>query len=428
MTHHVYKKLFFHLLSGLAESHLELVCPEQTYTFGAPEEGLKAMVVVHNDRFFKRAVLGGDTGMGEAFMQGDWSSPDLVSVVRLAVRNLDRLGNGNRIFSTLSSIADAIHHRFRANTVSGSRRNIAQHYDLGNDFYRLFLDRSMAYSCGYYQKPGDSLEQAQLNKYERICRHLRLQSSDHLLEIGTGWGGFAAYAATNFGCRVTTTTISRQQYDYAQPLFQQSPETRSRTTLLLEDYRNLRGQFDKLVSIEMFEAVGLKYYDTYFGACDRLLKPDGLMFLQAITMNDQKFSSYRKRSDWIQKYIFPGAELASVAEVFKSLGRSTQLSLHQADDIGLHYAETLKAWRERFLTRAADVYALGFDDDFVRMWEYYLAYCEGAFREGYVGELQLLLKKRGASLELFRKATSVSDRSELRHRNYVSHQVADAVR
>lgn len=420
MIYSLFKTVFFRLLSDLAQSHLEMVCPERTFTFGSPDEDLKAMVVVHNERFFKRALLGGDTGMGEAFMHGDWSSPDLVSVVRLAIRNLDRLGNGNRVFSALSSMADSIRHRFRANTVSGSRRNIAQHYDLGNDFYRLFLDRSMAYSCGYYQKSDDSLEQAQVNKYERISRKLQLQPSDHLLEIGTGWGGFAAYATRNFGCRVTTTTISRQQYDYAQSLFKEFPDIHSRTTLLLEDYRNLRGKFDKLVSIEMFEAVGLDYYDTYFSACDRLLKPDGLMFLQAITMNEQKFSSYRKRSDWIQKYIFPGAELASIAEVFKSLGRSTQLSLHQADDIGLHYAETLKAWRERFLGRIADVYALGFDEAFVRMWEYYLAYCEGAFREGYVGELQLLLTKRRARFELFNSPASSIDCAEFQDLSRVS--------
>ena len=215
--------------------------------------------------------------MGEAFMDGDWSSPDLVAVVRLAVRNLDQVESGNKLFSALSSIADSVRHRLRGNTMSGSRRNISYHYDLGNDFYRLFLDPTMAYSCACYQTPEDSLEQAQLNKYESICRKLDLRAADHLLEIGTGWGGFAAYAARKYGCRITTTTISRQQHDYAKELFAGMGAPGDRITLLLEDYRNLQGQFDKIVSIEMFEAVGLRYYDTYFGACDRLLKADGSM-------------------------------------------------------------------------------------------------------------------------------------------------------
>lgn len=400
MTGSLSRKVFFKLLAELSESHLEIVCPEDTYTFGLPNADLKAVVAIHDERFFKRALFGGDTGVGESYMQGDWSSPDLVSVVRMAVRNLDRIGNGNRVFSMLRSKIDTVGHYFRENSLPGSRRNISKHYDLGNDFYRLFLDRSMAYSCAYYQTPEDSLEQAQQQKFERICKKLRLQPSDHLLEIGTGWGGFALYAAQNYGCRVTTTTISSQQYDYARELFQNSGEAGKRITLLLEDYRKLRGQFDKLVSIEMFEAVGLKYYDTFFGACDCLLKPDGVMFLQAITMNEQKFPDYRKRCDWIQKYIFPGAQLASVAEILKSLGRCTTLSLHHGEDIGLHYAVTLKTWRERFLARIAEVKALGFDEIFVRMWEYYLAYCEGAFREAYVGEAQLLLKKEKALLDL----------------------------
>ena len=267
----------------------------------------------------------------------------------------------------------------------------------------------MAYSCAYYRTPEDSLEQAQAHKFERICRKLRLQPTDHVLEIGTGWGGFAMYAAKNYGCRITTTTISQHQYDYARALFQKSGEESNRITLLLEDYRNLRGQFDKIVSIEMFEAVGLKYYDTYFSICDRLLTPDGIMFLQAITMNEQKFSEYQKRCDWIQKYIFPGAELASLAEVLKSLGRCTRLSLHNAEDIGLHYAETLKAWRERFLAHLAEVKALGFDETFIRMWEYYLAYCEGAFREGYVGEIQVVLKKQRAQVPLLFDAGKFDD-------------------
>jgi cyclopropane-fatty-acyl-phospholipid synthase len=400
MKYTIAKRLLFQVLNKLEEGQLSVVCPEDTYVFGSPDAELKAVLAVHNQRFFRRALLGGDVGMGEAFMQGDWSSPDLLALVRLAVRNLDRLEQGNKVFSVLSSIADAVRHRLRGNSLSGSRRNISYHYDLSNDFYELFLGPTLAYSCAYYQTPDDSLEQAQLRKFELICRKLQLRPSDHLLEIGAGWGGFAAYAAKTYGCRITTTTISRQQYEYAGKFFKQLSQAGGRIALLLEDYRNLRGQFDKLVSIEMFEAVGLKYYDCFFSACNRLLKPDGVMFLQAITMNEQRFPSYHKRCDWIQKYIFPGGELASLAEVLKSLGRCTQFSAHHAEDIGRHYAETLKAWRERFLTHIDQVKDLGFDETFLRMWEYYLAYCEGAFREGHVGTIQLVLRKQKARLPL----------------------------
>jgi cyclopropane-fatty-acyl-phospholipid synthase len=394
------QRLLFRVLHGLRQGHLEIVCPEDTYFFGEPKSDLRAVLIVHNLRFFRRALFGGDMGMGEAFMQGDWSSPDLVALVRLAVRNLNGIRDGGKLFSLLSSMADTLRHRLKGNTLPGSRQNISYHYDLGNEFYRLFLDPTMAYSCACYQTPDDPLEQAQLRKFERICRKLQLCPSDHLLEIGTGWGGFAAYAAKTYGCRITTTTISRQQHDYAQQSFKTLGQAGDRITLLLEDYRNLSGQFDKLVSIEMFEAVGLKYYDSYFSACDHLLKPDGIMLLQTITMNEQNFPAYRKRCDWIQKYIFPGAELASVAEVLRSVGRCTRLSMHHAEDIGLHYAETLKAWRVRFLSHITEVQDLGFEETFLRMWEYYLAYCEGAFREGYVGDIQLVFRKQEARIPL----------------------------
>lgn len=407
------KKLFLQLLGGLQDSRLELVCPDDTYTFGPAGATLRATAVIHDERFFKRALFDGDTGMGESFMDGDWSSPDLVALVQVAVRNLQLIGSGKSKFAAVSTFLDKLKHSLRENSVNGSRKNIRQHYDLGNDFYKLFLDPTMAYSCAYYRTPEDSLEDAQLQKYDRICGKLRLSAADHLLEIGTGWGGFALFAAQEYGCRVTTTTISKRQFEYARALFQESGEPGERITLLLEDYRNLRGQFDKLVSIEMFEAVGLKYYDTFFSACDRLLKPSGQMFLQAITMQEQNFAGYRRRSDWIQKYIFPGAELASVAEILKSLGRCTKLSLNSAQDIGQHYAETLKNWRESFVGRLEQVKALGFDEKFVRMWEYYLAYCEGAFREGYVGEIQIILNKDRARTHFPAGAVKLEQRIEL---------------
>ena len=407
------KQIFLRLLGGLQDSRLELVCPDDTYTFGPANAPLRATAVIHDERFFKRALFDGDTGMGESFMDGDWSSPDLVALVQVAVRNLQIIGSGKSKFAAVSTFLDKLKHGLQENSVNGSRKNIRRHYDLGNDFYKLFLDPTMAYSCAYYQTPADSLEDAQLQKYDRICKKLRLRATDHVLEIGTGWGGFALFAAKEYGCRVTTTTISKRQFEYAQALFQQSGEPGERITLLLEDYRKLDGKFDKLVSIEMFEAVGLKYYDTFFSACDRLLKPDGQMFLQAITMQEQNFAGYRRRSDWIQKYIFPGAELASIAEILRSLGRCTKLSLQSAQDIGQHYAETLKNWRETFLGRVEQVKVLGFDEKFVRMWEYYLAYCEGAFREGYVGEIQLVLHKDQARTQFPVAAVESEQRIEL---------------
>jgi cyclopropane-fatty-acyl-phospholipid synthase len=386
------KSIFLKTLARLRVGNLELVCPEATYRFGAPDDSVHAVVAVHDDGFFLRALLAGDIGIGEAYMEGDWSTPDLVAVVRLAVRNLDQLENSNRLFTAFRRMADFIAHRLNRNSQSGSRRNIAYHYDLGNDFYRLFLDRNLAYSCACYEHPEDSLEQAQLQKFDRICRKLQLGPQDRVLEIGTGWGGFAAYAAETYGCRVTTTTISRQQHDYAREVFARS-RAGERIDLLFEDYRNLHGQYDKIVSIEMFEAVGYEHYDDYFGACNRLLKPQASMLLQTITILESKFQQYRQQSDWIKKHIFPGAELASVMEIQRSLARATRMKLFHSEDIGMHYALTLKEWRRRFLERLPEVRQLGFDERFVRMWDYYLAYCEGAFREGYIGDVQLVFSK-----------------------------------
>jgi len=393
------KKIFLKSLARLRVGYLELVCPENTYCFGQLQDPLHAVVAVHDERFFLRALLAGDVGVGEAYMDGDWSTPDLVAVVRLAVRNLDQLDNSNRLFTALRRMADFVEHRRNRNTESGSRRNIAYHYDLGNDFYHLFLDRSMAYSCAYYESAEDTLEQAQVRKFDRICRKLQLGSLDHVLEIGTGWGGFAAYAAETYGCRVTTTTISRQQHDYAREVFSRS-RAGERIQLLFEDYRNLRGQFDKIVSIEMFEAVGYEHYDDYFGTCDRLLKPDGSMLLQTITIMESKFQQYRKQSDWIKKHIFRGAELASVTEIQRSLAKTTRMQLFHLEDIGKHYALTLNEWRRRFLGHLAEVRQRGFDERFVCMWDYYLAYCEGAFRERYISDVQLVLGKVTSEIQL----------------------------
>jgi len=385
-------KTFLKTLESLNGGHLRLICGGRSYEFGDRDSTLRATVLVHRNDFFRRALFDGDVGAGEAWMNGDWSSPDLVSVIRLAIRNLVRLESSNSFLSALSRAADRVRHRLRPNSLAGSRRNISEHYDLSNEFFQLFLDPSMMYSCTLYQSPSDSLQQAQWNKLDRICRRLQLKPGDHVLEIGTGWGAFAEHAVRHYGCRVTTTTISRRQFEYAAERFD-SFEDGARIELLFEDYRKLRGQYDKIVSIEMFEAVGLDYYDQFFGACDKLLKPDGAMLLQTITINDRTFPAYRGRADWIQKYIFPGSELASLSEILRSLARCTSLNLHHAEDIGTHYARTLAAWRVNFHQAHRQVRALGFDDRFLRMWDYYFAYCEAAFLERHIGDAQLLLAK-----------------------------------
>ncbi len=327
-------------------------------------------------------------------MAGWWEADDLVSVVRIAVRNMAAFDQGGGFLAAFGKAANRLLHRRRSNHVEGSRQNIGHHYDLGNDFYKLWLDPTMAYSCAVFEAPEKGLEAAQTAKFELICRKLQLSAEDHLLEIGTGWGGFALHAAKTHGCRITTTTISRQQFDHARELFEREGLS-DRIDLRLEDYRHLEGQYDKAVSIEMFEAVGLDYYDAYFSAMDRLLKPGGRFLLQTITMNERHFPDYIRQSDWIQKHIFPGAELASVARILASLGRCTTMNLHHLEDIGLHYAHTLRAWRGAFLAQLDQVRAQGFDETFIRMWDYYLAYCEGAFAERHIGDAQLLLAKAG---------------------------------
>jgi cyclopropane-fatty-acyl-phospholipid synthase len=285
----------------------------------------------------------------------------------------------------------------RTNNPRDSRQNIAFHYDLGNEFYRLFLDPALMYSCAIFDTPDESLESAQQRKLARIAQSLDLRPRDHLLEIGTGWGGFALYAAKHFGCRVTTTTISRRQYEYAREAVDRAGEAGERVRLLFEDYRDLRGSYDKIVSIEMFEAVGIEHYDDFFGSCDRVLAPGGAMFLQTITMNERRFAAHVRSHDWIERRIFPGSQLASIAAILECLSRRTRLHVHELHEIGLHYATTLRHWRERFLDRLDDVRSMGFDERFIRSWEYYLASCEGAFAEEYIGDAQILMRKMAHS-------------------------------
>ena len=368
------------------------MCPRETLLFGNTKSDLHATIAIEDEEFFWRAIAGGDIALGESYMDGQWTSPDVRSVIRLGIRNLPLIENAHPILSAISRLRNIRGHRRRPNTVDGSRTNISHHYDLGNEFYRLFLDRTMAYSCAYYSDSSDSLEQAQLSKFDRICSKLGFQPGDRVLEIGTGWGGFAIHAAKNYGCQITTTTISSQQFEYAKEWARQSG-LQDRIDVLNNDYRELQGSYDKLVSIEMFEAVGHQYYDDFFKACDRLLVPTGKMLIQTITMNEERFPKYVKECDWTQKYIFPGGELASFNEILRSTTRATKLSMCESEDIGAHYIHTLNAWLERFHNALPNVQHLGFDDRFIRMWDYYLAYCAAAFAERYINDVQLVFVK-----------------------------------
>ena len=390
------RRLFFRTLRHLEDGYLELICPDETYAFGDPSAELRAMAVIHDERFFLRATTAADIGIGESFMDGDWTSPDLVALVRLAVRNLRLLDSAHPLLSSARGLFSRIRHRSRDNSLRGSGRNIREHYDLGNDFYRLFLDEQMNYSSAIWSRPEDSLEEAQVYKLDLICRKLQLRPGDRVLEIGSGWGAFALYAARHYGAHVTALTLSPAQYDFVTQLAAEAALEPGSVRFLLQDYRTIKGEFDKIVSIEMFEAVGLNRYDEFFRACDRLLTRDGAMLLQLITLPDREFATYRKRVDWIQAYIFPGSELASVAEIHRALARSTRMCLVQMENFGLHYARTLARWRERFFANLESVGGLGFDARFQRMWEFYLGWCEGAFLERYINVAQVLLLKNGS--------------------------------
>jgi cyclopropane-fatty-acyl-phospholipid synthase len=353
---------------------------------------LSAHLIIDDQAFYADVVFGGSLGAAEAYMAGFWRCTDLVALVRILVRNRHVVEGMDGGLSLLAAPLRKRIHAFNRNTRKGSRSNIEAHYDLGNDFFRLFLDESLMYSCAYFERPELSLHQASLAKLDLICRKLKLGPRDHVLEIGTGWGGFALHAASRYGCRVTTTTISRQQFELARERVQEAGLT-DRITVLYEDYRDLAGTYDKLVSIEMIEAVGHQYYDAYFGKCAALLRPDGLALIQAITIADQHFRRARDEVDFIKRYIFPGSCIPSVTALLESATRASDLKLIGLEDIGPHYAFTLRRWREAFLANLEAVRRQGYSEAFIRMWEFYLAYCEGGFAERALGDVQMLLAK-----------------------------------
>lgn len=366
-------------------------------SFGAvtDDQPLTVQLTVNDPRFYSDIAFGGVVGAGESYIQGCWSCDELTALVRILVKNRDVLLDMDSGTAHLTRPLQKMFHWINRNTRDGSRRNIAAHYDLGNEFYALWLDRRMMYSSAVFEHVDMSLESASVAKLDRVCRKLNLSPRDHVLEIGTGWGGFAIYAAENYGCRVTTTTISRQQHDYAKEAIARAGLD-DRITLLRSDYRDLEGQYDKLVSIEMIEAVGHEFRDTYFRKCCELLKRDGLMLLQSITIADQHYERAKRTVDFIKRYIFPGGCLPSVTAMSDSLTRVTDMRIVDLEDIGPHYATTLRHWRERFFDNIDRVRGMGFSEEFIRMWQYYLCYCEGGFLERAIGNVQMLMMRPDA--------------------------------
>lgn len=390
-----YEKVILSLLSGMKLGHLHLTLPAgEVLVFGNGEGRVEAHVTIKSQNFFKRCVLFGDIGFGESYVNGEWETDHINNVIKWFLLNIETAptlsgSKAKNLMLNFLKFFNKLTHFNKANTPDGSRENIAAHYDLNNDFFMLFLDPTMTYSSAYFREEGMSLQQAQIEKYDRLCRMLRLQPDDHVLEIGSGWGGNALYMAKNYGCNVTTVTISEEQFKLASKRIKDE-NLENKVTVLLQDYRFIEGKYDKIVSIEMLEAVGHKFLDVYFKKCNELLKKDGILALQVITCPDSRYESLRTGVDWIQKHIFPGSLLPSVAAINQSVNNTCDLTLVDLKDIGLDYARTLAIWKEQFNMKLKEVRELGFDDVFIRKWNYYLNYCEAAFEMRNINTMQLI--------------------------------------
>jgi cyclopropane-fatty-acyl-phospholipid synthase len=396
------RRLCLRMFSRIRGGHLELIepasnglrsrAPSQNHLhFGDPDADLAATVEIHSTHFY-RALLGGSVGTGEAYRDGLWDCDDLVALVRIAARNLGPLDRLRRRLHPVLSPLQRTLWRVPRNSKRASRRHISAHYDLGNDLFALYLDESMMYSSAVFPNPEASLADAQLHRLERICELLELTPDDHLLEIGTGWGAMAAYAARNYGCRVTTTTISTEQREGALRRIRDAG-VEDRVTVVLEDYRDLRGRYSKLVSLEMIEAVGWQYFDEFFQCCSTLLEPEGLFFLQAIVIDDRLYEQEKASRSFSNKLIFPGGCLPSVEVIQGCVARQTDMSTVWLDEIGAHYARTLELWRERFIANTDLAAELGYDEPFRRLWTLWLAMSEAGFRERRLRDVQMLFAK-----------------------------------
>jgi cyclopropane-fatty-acyl-phospholipid synthase len=386
-----FRNKVFQLLKQIQYGQLIIQDGDNIYSFGE-KSNTTVHITVHNPRFYQSVVLGGSIGAAESYILGEWTSRNLTDFIRLMTKNIALTNSLESGLSTISVFISKIYHFFRSNHINMSRRNIHYHYDLSNEFFKLFLDKSMMYSSAIFPAKTSTLEEAAEFKLKTICDKLELTKNDHLLEIGTGWGGFAIYAAKHYGCHVTTTTISEAQYQYALQKIKENG-LENKITLLLQDYRVLKGTYDKLVSIEMLEAVGHAYYKTYLKTCNKLLKLKGKMLIQTITIADQYYEPAKNRVDFIQRYIFPGSCIPSVTVLINHMTKYTNLRLVDLQDIGLDYALTLRHWRDRFFSNLPAVKQLGFNEQFIRLWGYYLSYSEAGFDEQHLGDMQMLLVK-----------------------------------
>jgi len=381
-------------------SHLNVGCISvvdgvDKFSFGDTGSELQVNVQVHSQEFYVMTGSGGAMGIAEAYILGYWTSDDVVMLMRIILKNRSIMLSLNDGFAKILSPINKLIHRSRQNTLKGSKENILAHYDLSNDFYKLWLDPTMTYSCAYFKDTNTTLEDASIEKLDRMCRKLKLSEKDNILEVGTGWGSFSIHAAKNYGCSITTTTISDAQYEYAKArVVEEGLE--SKINVINKDYRKLDGQYDKIVSIEMIEAVGYEYISEYFRKLSSLLKPDGLMALQGITYNDQNFDTYKDSVDFIKKYIFPGSCLISISQIIDVIKNKTDLSMIDMEDITRHYAETLNRWRKNFMSVLPEVKEMGYSKAFINMWEFYFLYCEAGFLERNIGDVQMVFAKSGA--------------------------------
>ena len=388
-----FKKQFIKNMNNLEKGYITISIDSKEYFIGDKKSSLSCNFNVIHNSFFTLIGSGGLNGAAEAYALGLWECDDIVALIRILIRNQNVM---NKFDSGIASLAKPINksiHRRRKNTLSGSKKNILAHYDLSNEFYQLWLDDTMTYSCGIFENKNSTMKEASIKKLDSLINKLNVKPGDTILEIGTGWGSFACHAAKEYGCKVITTTISDSQYDYAKEKISLE-NLDNQITLLKEDYRNLTGAFDKIVSIEMIEAVGHENIPTYFKKVSELLTNGGKFALQGITYNDQKFDTYKHSVDFINKYIFPGACLISLSQVLDTLKKDTNLILNDLLDITSHYAKTLNIWRENFLGKRDEISSLGFDDNFIRLWEFYLVYCEAGFIEQNIGDYQFLFTKK----------------------------------
>lgn len=395
--YHLARRAVFFRLHALRHGAITIAEGHERHTFGTVTTAcpLHATIIVHDAHTYAYLALSGTIGAADAFRWGLWTCDNLTTLVRIFVQNRELLAGMEGGLATLTKPLLKGIHWINRNTKAGSKKNIAAHYDLGNEFFRLMLDETMMYSCAYFERPDTTLAEASRAKNERICRKLQLLSSDHLLEIGTGWGGFAIHAASQYGCRVTTTTISQQQYTVAVQRVKEAGLT-DRIVVILKDYRDLpqlAQQFDKLVSIEMIEAVGYQFFETFFAVCSRMLKPNGLMLIQGITIDEGIYEQAKRSVDFIQHFMFPGSCIPSIAALTQAAGTGGRLTLVQLEDIGVHYPFTLRAWRHNLREKSAQILALGYQQDFLRLWNFYLCYCEGGFLERSISDVHLLLAK-----------------------------------